>query len=63
MKKILKYIPILLLLFINPFLDLIKSNDIDKIKYNLLELENTSLEKLQSDVLDMIKKLEKEGRI
>lgn len=43
MKKILKYIPILLLLFINPFLDLIKSNDIDKIKYNLLEIENTSL--------------------
>ena len=28
-----------------------------------IELENTSLEKLQSDVLDMIKKLEKEGRI
>ena len=34
MKKILKYIPILLLLLINPFLDLIKSNDIDKLKYN-----------------------------
>ena len=32
MKKILKYIPILLLLLINPFLDLIKSNDIDKVK-------------------------------
>ena len=43
MKKILKYIPILLLLLINPFLDLIKSNDIDKVKYNLLELENNSL--------------------
>ena len=28
-----------------------------------IELENTSLEKLQSYVLDMIKKLEKEGRI
>lgn len=28
-----------------------------------IELENTSLEKLQSDVLDIIKKLEKEGRI
>ena len=43
MKKILKYIPILLLLLINPFLELIKRNDIDKIKYNLLELENNSL--------------------
>ena len=43
MKKILKYIPILLLLLINPFLDIVKTNDIDKVKYNLLELENNSL--------------------
>ena len=43
MKKYLKYIPILLLLLINPFLDLIKNNDIDRVKYNLLELENNSL--------------------
>ena len=54
MKKILKYIPILLLLLINPFLDLIKSNDIDKAKYNLLELENNSL-KEEIEVLSNIK--------
>ena len=54
MKKILKYIPILLLLLINPFLDLIKSNDIDKVKYNLLELENNSL-KEEIETLSNIK--------
>ena len=54
MKKILKYIPILLLLLINPFLDLIKSNDIDKVKYNLLELENNSL-KEEIETLSKIK--------
>ena len=54
MKKILKYISILLLLLINPFLDLIKSNDIDKVKYNLLELENNSL-KEEIETLSNIK--------
>ena len=54
MKKILKYIPILVLLLINPFLDLIKSNDIDKVKYNLLELENNSL-KEEIETLSNIK--------
>lgn len=54
MKKILKYIPILLLLLINPFLGLIKSNDIDKVKYNLLELENNSL-KEEIETLSNIK--------
>ncbi len=54
MKKILKYIPILLLLLINPFLDLIKSNDIDKVKHNLLELENNSL-KEEIETLSNIK--------
>lgn len=54
MKKILKYIPILLLLLINPFLDLIKRNDIDKVKYNLLELENNSL-KEEIETLSNIK--------
>lgn len=54
MRKILKYIPILLLLLINPFLDLIKSNDIDKVKYNSLELENNSL-KEEIETLSNIK--------
>ena len=54
MKKILKYIPILLLLLINPFLDIVKTNDIDKAKYNLLELENNSL-KEEIEILSNIK--------
>lgn len=54
MKKILKYIPILLLLLINPFLDLIKNDDLDKVKYNLLELENNSL-KEEIETLSNIK--------
>lgn len=54
MKNYLKYIPILLILLINPFLNLIKTNDIDKVKYNLLELENNSL-KEEIEVLSNIK--------
>ena len=54
MKMILKYIPILLLLLINPFLDIVKTNDIDKVKYNLLELENNSL-KEEIETLSNIK--------
>ena len=43
MKKYLKFIPIILILLINPFLSLIKKDDKDQVETYLLKTENTSL--------------------
>lgn len=43
MKKYLKLIPIILILLINPFLNLIKKDDKNLVEYNLLKIENASL--------------------
>ncbi len=43
MKKYLKFIPIILILLINPFLSFIKKDDKDEVETYLLKTENTSL--------------------